>query len=243
MAEIDVFCFPYAGGSAMFYKKWPALRSGLALHPVELAGRGSRVGDQHYDTLSEAVDEACNYVELHNRSGVYALFGHSMGGLLAYETACRLAAAGYRQPEHLFLSSTRCPQSFNAREPVAHLSDEAFMAKIMAYGGTPAEVFADEALKAYVLPILRSDFRLLENHKTADYAPLSCPFTVIYSTNDTVLREDVEPWMKKTVQECEFIIYPGNHFYILEHMDEVYGLITGKLGAYLTAKPTVMTWQ
>ncbi|AJS58704.1 thioesterase II family protein [Paenibacillus sp. IHBB 10380] len=229
MTNVNLFCFPYAGGSAMFYKKWPQVRGEITVYPVELAGRGSRASDPNYQTLSQAVDEACNYVELHNAGGPYALFGHSMGGLLAYETACRLVAAGYRGAEHLFLSSTRCPHEQKRSEPTSHLSDDAFIQKIMDYRGTPDEVFKNKELKEYVLPILRSDFSIIENHRYEMKQPIDCPLTILYSTNDTVNREDVEPWADKTIQDCEFVVYPGTHFYILNYMDEVYSKIVLKL--------------
>jgi surfactin synthase thioesterase subunit len=105
MAKTILFCIPYAGASARTYlgwKKW--LSPNLDLHPIELAGRGLRLGESFYQNINEAVEDIyCNISALLLDHKV-AFFGHSMGTILLYELLWKMKCAGMREPEHVFFS-------------------------------------------------------------------------------------------------------------------------------------------
>ena len=59
MKNIKLFCIPHAGGSAAVYSRWKKyLDSSIELIPVELSGRGIRMGEKLYDSLKEAIELA-----------------------------------------------------------------------------------------------------------------------------------------------------------------------------------------
>ncbi|RII89311.1 thioesterase II family protein, partial [Clavibacter michiganensis] len=84
-----------AGGAATAYRGWaPFAPRGVEVLAVQYSGRGDRYGDPvspDLDTLAAEVAEAVD--ALPERLPV-VLFGHSMGALVAYETARVLAARG-----------------------------------------------------------------------------------------------------------------------------------------------------
>ena len=91
MKKIKLFCFPYAGGSAAAYNKWRQyLDKHIELRPVELAGRGRRIYDPLYQSIEEAVDDVYQLISPELAKGPYAFFGHSMGGIIAYELAYKI---------------------------------------------------------------------------------------------------------------------------------------------------------
>lgn len=93
---VKLFCFPYAGASAQCYARWRrGLPAWLDVRPVELPGRGARFGEPLHEQLAPLVAQLVTELraDLH---APYALFGHSLGALIAFEVAHALPTAGCR---------------------------------------------------------------------------------------------------------------------------------------------------
>ena len=57
-AALKMFCFPYAGGTALIFKKWEEfLPSTVQVIPVELPGRGARLQEAPFVSLPVLIDE------------------------------------------------------------------------------------------------------------------------------------------------------------------------------------------
>src|SRR5262245_31697623 len=109
-AELRMFCFPYAGGTASVYRNWAGfLAPTVQVIPVELPGRGARFQELPsvgMPALIEALAEAI--IPLLDKP--FAFFGHSMGAVIAFELARRLHREYDRRPQALFPSGRRAPQ-------------------------------------------------------------------------------------------------------------------------------------
>ncbi|MEO8033728.1 MAG: alpha/beta fold hydrolase, partial [Acidobacteriota bacterium] len=82
-----VFCLPYAGGGASAYRTWAAgLPSDIQLCAVQLPGRENRLGEPLYRSATDLVPALVSALRPF-LDRPYAIFGHSMGGLLAFEAA------------------------------------------------------------------------------------------------------------------------------------------------------------
>lgn len=109
MHKITLFCFPYAGGSAVAYNKWKKYNNtNIEIIPIELAGRGKRFGEELYDKIEDAVDDVYEIVKS-NINGPYGLFGHSMGSIIAYELARKINNSNLPNPEYIFVSGRKPP--------------------------------------------------------------------------------------------------------------------------------------
>ncbi len=171
MKKIKLFCIPYAGGSAMVYHKWKnKLNSVIELHPIELAGRGSRYNEPLYKSLDEAVNDIYRYIISHIDSSPYALFGHSMGSYLTFELFHKLTSMRHKEPIHIFFSGKESPQSNKSKRQIHLLDDLNFKSKILELGGTPEELINNEELSHFFLPIIRADYKITEKYK---YLPKS----------------------------------------------------------------------
>lgn len=216
----------------MVYTRWKKhLHSMIDLHPVELAGRGKRYSVSFYNTFEDAVDDVYNSIKNELDGSPYALFGHSMGSLLAYELYCRIREIKYREPMHLFFSG-RYPPHINKNGKILHiLPDNEFMGEILKFGGTPQEVMENQELMNIFIPILKADYRILETHKNI---PLGMVFdndiTVLYGKEDTdVARIDVEEWEKYTSKRCYFYDFDGGHFFINDESVSIANIINNTL--------------
>ena len=104
-APLSLLCLPCAGASATMYLRWRRLLPRwIEVVPLELPGRGSRLGEDFVEDFDALVSLLCSEHEAALR-GNFALFGHSMGALLAWGIAQRLRATGRPLPRALLVLS------------------------------------------------------------------------------------------------------------------------------------------
>ncbi len=107
--SLTLFCLPYSGASAMFYSPWRRkLPEWLNVRPLELPGRGMRM-DEPLQNRHRAAGQSSGRRDQCRLDKPYALFGHSLGGLLAFELAHVLRERGLPAPLALFASATAGP--------------------------------------------------------------------------------------------------------------------------------------
>lgn len=230
MKKIKLFCIPYAGGSAMVYTKWKKfLNEDLELCPIELSGRGKRIGEPFYASFEEAVDDIFNSIN-ENLNDDYAIFGHSLGSWLALEVIYKIYERGCKLPKHIFFSGNRAPHIYKTEKKLHKLSDLEFKKEILNIGGTPRELFEVEELAELFLPILRADYRLLENyhHKNHAYC-LNTDVTIVNGINDNLTCEELSAWGKYTNANFRICNLSGDHFFITEEVEEITKLINETL--------------
>ena len=245
MNKIKLFCFPYAGGSAAIFTKWKRyLDPAIELFPVELSGRGSRLYEPFYNNVTEAVDDVFQLIYDDIRHVPYALFGHSMGSLIAYELTKKLRANDLLLPSHVFFSGRGAPHIKRADEKKYHLMDDVeFKREVIELGGTPKEFFEHPDLLNLFLPVLKNDFRLAEEEREeAVPVPLETDITVFLGKGDDLTAAQCDGWKVLTKQLCSVYYFEGGHFFIHEETRKLVGLINHTLlgNAYKVGNPTVI---
>jgi medium-chain acyl-[acyl-carrier-protein] hydrolase len=211
VARLRLFCFPYAGGSALIYRHWMDLPPQIDVCPVQLPGRDERFREPAFtrtDALCDALVVALGgFLDM-----PFAIFGHSMGAIIAYEFARRLQTCGSMR--HLLVSGQRAPHLPLRRKQSYDLPDAAFRERLRELDGTPGAVLRDADLMELLLPRLRSDFELNETYKRVEHAPLVCPVTAFGGAQDKeVSRSDLEAWRLTTTSAFDLKMFPGGHFY------------------------------
>jgi medium-chain acyl-[acyl-carrier-protein] hydrolase len=144
-----------------------------------------------------------------------AFFGHSMGGIIAFELARYLRREGNRGVAHLFVSASRAPQVKFDEPPTFDLPDPEFVEELRTLNGTPKEVLEHPELLELMIPLLRADFALCETYHYYPEPPLSCPITVLGGLRDhAITREELEAWREQTTASFRLRMLPGDHFFI-----------------------------
>src|SRR6266700_289162 len=130
-----LFCFPYAGGSASYYY-WlsAALAPRVEVRAIQYPGRLDRRVEPSLQNIPDLADFACDALR-NSLGGPYAFFGHSMGAVVAYEVARRLARKTGGGPRWLFVSGRRAPTRHRAAS--VHLrSDASLVRELRTLGAT-----------------------------------------------------------------------------------------------------------
>jgi surfactin synthase thioesterase subunit len=154
----------------------------------------------------------------------FALFGHSLGGLVAFEVARALTRRG-NGPDHLFVSAVPAPD-VRCRPPthLHALPDDAFLVEVERRWGRLAEPVRENLkLRALVLGYLRADVEIFETYEYAPSAPLDCPITTVRGTAEPDI--DMSGWSRHTRGPAVAHELPGGHFYLRDQRDALTGLI------------------
>lgn len=199
----------------MAYRAWAGdLPEHIEVSAAQLPGRGPRLREPAFTRLAPLV--AALHAHLPPLTGQrLALFGHSLGALVAFELARSLDAAGGPTVEHLFVSSCRAPQLPGGRAPVHTLPDAALRDHLRALGGTPPEVLAHAELMALLLPAVRADYAVYETYTHTPGPPLTCPLTALGGAQDANAGgEALLGWEAHTTGRFHLRLWPGGHFYL-----------------------------
>ena len=231
---MKLFCLPYAGGSAIIYREWkPFFASNIELAPVEYAGHGKRIMHPLYKDVQAAVEDVYDMLLAAVANGrPYAIFGHSMGAMLAYEVAQKLRSNNKPLPKHIFFSGRGAPHISAEKYKIYHkMSDGEFQAEIANLGGTPKEFFEHPELMEYLLPILKNDFMISDTAPVrAEIEPFDFPITVFVGKEEEDMdAEDVHGWRVHSRKTCVVYYFNGGHFFIKDEWEAMAGVVQGTL--------------
>lgn len=233
---MNLFCLPFAGGNKYSYREFvekaPAFLNVITL---EYPGRSTRMKEPLPADINELTEDLFNQVKQLAGNGHYAIYGHSLGGLMAYLLTKRLQENGMPMPSNLFITGTTGPSSISRTEKKRHLlNQQDFIAEIRDLGGMPDEILNSEELLYFFEPILRSDFKISENYVYEEAPPLNIPITVITGTEEDMEIKDIQLWQKETTHVVDFKRMPGKHFFILQHSFKIMEIISRKLYLHKT---------
>jgi len=214
--EIRLFCLPHAGGTPAVFRAWPRLASDrTAVYGYDLPGQGARFREKAFDELQALVD-ALLVATAPLLDRPFVLFGHSLGGLLAFELAHALRRAGLPAPRLAALSACRPPERLDrrGRRRVATLSDDELVAELRRLGGTPEKLLDDAELRPLILPRLRSELGMLDDYVSRTEAPLDAPILALAGEDDAMVPPAIcVGWRRHTRAAFSLEVLPGDRFF------------------------------
>ncbi|QAA33940.1 thioesterase II family protein [Clostridium manihotivorum] len=226
-----LFCLPYAGGSEAIYYRWKRhLNSSIKLVPIELKGRGKRFGEEFYESLEEAVEDIFENIKDQILQDEYAIYGHSMGSVLAYELYYKIRNEKLNTPKHMFFSGYQAPSIPRTKRQIYTLPDEEFIKEVIKLGGTPQEVAENEELLRLFTPILRSDFKMLEKYIYKEMKEkIKCDISIFNGEKDYITKEEILAWKDHGGKGFKVYNFDGNHFFINDNVESITEIINNTL--------------
>lgn len=196
------------------FRGWPQyLSADIELCAVQLPGREARMKEAPIGDLKRLVAELAEAIEPSLDRPV-ALFGHSIGGLIAFELAREMRRRFAIEPVHLFVSGCPAPQIYD-NDSLFDLPEGEFLDRMRRFNGTPREVLEHPEMMQLVLPALRADFSLRDTYVYTTEAPLRCAISVLGGMEDVdVGKEKLESWSAHTSAWFQLRLFLGGHFFL-----------------------------
>lgn len=221
-----VVCFSHAGGSASYFFPFSEqLPDDVEVLAVQYPGRHDRYREAPFESIEDFVDPIASALLPYLEHQV-AFFGHSLGALVGFEVARRLEEQGHTLTT-FFASGRRAPSTWRDERPET-LTDEEFITEIQKLNGTNAHAFADEDLVRMVLPTLRSDYTAAANYRVTSDKTLNTPVVAVVGDDDPKCTvAEAEAWSLHAKNGFELTVFPGGHFYLENHRQDVAKMLAG----------------
>jgi medium-chain acyl-[acyl-carrier-protein] hydrolase len=245
-APLRLLCLPPAGGGVMPFARWSEPLADLAeVWLIRPPGRESRISDPAHHAVGALIPELVDALAPEWANGPpIALFGHSMGALIAFELARRVRALGWPEPVLAVASARPAPQLVPpaGRRPLHLLSEDELVAHLERRGGTDPRLLADRETLRVFLPTLSADMELVESYSYLDGPPLDLPVAGYAGCDDPdVPTDSVRAWAVQTSRDFSFRVFEGGHFYLYERSDEVGAALREDLTAALRSRGVSVT--
>ncbi|HEU0189898.1 MAG TPA: alpha/beta fold hydrolase [Mycobacterium sp.] len=230
-ATPKLYIFPHAGGSPQYYAPFSkTFTTDVKRIAVQYPGHGGSHDLGAFTGIPDLADQVCGKLgALDQSAGRVAFFGHSMGGLLAFEVARRFEEAG-NPIAALFVSASAAP----GRVGYEYIpeSDRGLLDAVSEMTGVNPEFLENEEFAARILPTLRG-FKAITHYTCPPEARVACPIFAYYADGDEIATyEKVAPWAERTTSEFAARMFPGHHFYLNDHLPELVGDIEGKISQW-----------
>jgi surfactin synthase thioesterase subunit len=233
LADVRLLCFPHAGGAASTYREW-AMTSALDIWAVQLPGREDRLREPAETTVEAMANSVVHRLTAAGISHRVALFGHSFGALVAYETTRQLETLR-RAPLALLVSAARPPDTRPRGPALSELSTSELVEWMLEVNGTDPRLAVADVIEL-AIPALRADLVAAERY-VRDDPPLTVPICVYGASDDPFTPlSDLDAWRRRTSLSYRSRHYTGGHFYFRKNLTAFLSDVTSDLMARIPSQ-------
>ncbi len=214
--------FHHAGGNAnQYFLKLKGWKDKFEVLMLDLPGRNFRLKEPAFTQSEELFKVLISEFENLPRKPSYFL-GHSMGALIAYEMAWRILERKLFPIKRMALSALQPIHMPKARRRISTLSQAELLEEIESFSPIPGVVKDNPEILRMAVQVIRNDLSLMESYEHRRSGVLSVPTIVLGGSKDPKITPDIlENWRTLVAVEGNVKIYPGEHFFIFNYLDEV----------------------
>jgi acyl transferase domain-containing protein/acyl-CoA synthetase (AMP-forming)/AMP-acid ligase II/surfactin synthase thioesterase subunit/acyl carrier protein len=218
---LQIYCFPYAGSGASVYEGFKGKVKGAKFTAIQYPGREDHSDIEAIKDINAMVTQLKQKL---NTDQPFALVGHSLGALIAYEVACSLN----KPPEFVVLSGSDSPHAHKPGELHQQTDDEFVQSVIKRYNHQPLKAGQKEAIES-ILPTLRADIQMLETYQPQLHT-LTCPLHIVGGKADPVTHQSgLRQWISLTDERFSLSLHDGGHDIIKENPAPLLAAIENEL--------------
>ncbi|OJX14241.1 MAG: hypothetical protein BGO77_02145 [Caedibacter sp. 37-49] len=225
-AAIRLFCFHHSGGGASAYYPWvESLSPYIEMISIQLPGREDRFTEPLMSSLKDIIDALTEGFYLYTEKPFF-VFGHSLGGFIAFELVKSIYQRYSLYPQHIIISATKAPHMPFRMKTLSSLENKTLKEELKIYNGIDEGILNNDELLDLFLPIIRNDFSISERYHSADVASLPCDILHLSGDLDvSVNEEEIQAWKAYTTGKFEHISFLGGHFFLKDHQKDIIKLI------------------
>lgn len=212
-AKKQIFLLHFAGGSTYSYDFLKPFLQGYEFHPLELPGRGKRVTESFVNSIDAAINDYVQQILSLRNGAPFLVFGHSMGAMIGAYLTSELEKRKHF-PVKFIAGGNPGPGCFVYKKRSA-LPDAEFLKELKDMGGMPEDFFKHKGLIDYFIPILKSDFKVLEDDEERPIPQLKTSIIAMMGDEEEKVGL-IDNWSKLTTGECKTMVVKGSHFFILK---------------------------
>ncbi|MFC5044321.1 thioesterase II family protein [Aquimarina hainanensis] len=225
---MKIIALPFAGGNKYSFRKLEKhVPPSIQWITLELPGRGSRFKESRLEDISLMIEDLLRQIKPHIEESPYMIYGHSMGTLLGYELTKALMQLSYKLPECLFFTGRGAPNKVTFTKK-STLPKDVFWKEVEEMGGLPKELLEYEDLLDLNYPILKGDFKAIEDYVFTPMTSLF-PMPLYVCMGEEEIGEGpgktsidcIKAWNEKTDAPQKIQWMHGDHFFILKNPKEI----------------------
>jgi surfactin synthase thioesterase subunit len=227
--RIQLICLPHSGGGASSYRYWLEPLCDIAdIRAVQFPGRENRRAEP-FVTDGDVLVRRLTAAVLATTGDNVALFGHSLGAVIATRLCMALEARGRTVPA-LILSGHAGPtivpgtsrsQTAQRFFDVLTGGKRSLVDALIELGAMPEYVRQNEGLQSLLVPAIRADLRLIADEFLGT-EQVRAPITVLAGAGDPLLTGlDFAGWRTVSPGDCPVHRIPGGHFYLADQRERV----------------------
>lgn len=226
--QVRLVGFAHAGGGpSSLQPLGPYLAPSVELWRVTLPGRGARRREPFARQWQPLVGDLAAAIAA-TVPPPYALLGHSLGALIAFEVARRLTTID-APPVHLLVSGRPAPQAA-VSSIVAPGDRDQLGASLRLRGAAAPHLLDSHDARRYFLPILRADLELASAYRLRPGPVLRCPIMALTGASDPIAAPaQLAGWATHTSSDNEIRVLPGDHFSLIDHAPDSASAILSRL--------------
>ncbi|WP_433393078.1 thioesterase II family protein [Micromonospora sp. KLBMP9576] len=216
-AARSLVCLPFCGGGTGSYRGWAqAVDDDTDLALVCYPGREARFTEPFARTWDELAADATECVLL-AADRPYTLFGHSMGGWMAFDVATRIERTGGPTPDVVVVSACNAPfrgVTERDRFPRREDSDGRLLDWMRQAGALPDYASVDPELSSIAVDLMRADVRIRDSYSPDPGRRTRLPVQVLHGVDDPIVDPRVaDEWAVAAAGPLRVDALPGGHFY------------------------------
>lgn len=223
----QIFFLHFAGGNSYSFQfLTKKIDSDIKVHTLELPGRGKRMNENLITNYKDAVNDYLKQIKSLRTDSEYIIYGHSMGAILGFLVAAEMEKLG-DHPQKIVLTGNSGPGFYETSKNKRYLlNDEDLKKELLDLGGVSKEVLNNKDLFEFFNPILRADFRVLEQEDIPG-PKVNCPIYALMGSEEEQV-DQINNWGNYTTGKFESEVLPGGHFFIFDHPERIAKIIEMK---------------
>ena len=240
-SKLQLYCFHDAGGSSNLFSEWDKyFNADVEVIGVELPGRGDFNDKMPYTDYQLFMKDFITEIIQNIGNKQFAIYGHSMGGLLAYETARQLHKNHGKEAISLIISGTPSLNGYVNSFVNSIIESAPNYLDLVKYLPNPSIIDLNNQIYHNTLKTLLADFTLLYSYKHINNYTLRCNVLAFGARyDDRVKLSDVKKWKDETSANYSLIEFDGDHFFVYNNKKFVAETINNHLIALLKNKISI----